>query len=89
MYIFSPFPRVLSYESPKATMQTKHQMVCTFKKIKNVHQLLIINPKRYIYCCIATKRRTCNVIACASGVGFFRPKSEIPKTRARTRGERR
>ena len=29
-------------------MQTKHKMVCTFKKIKNVHQLLIINPKRYI-----------------------------------------
>lgn len=48
MFIFSPFPRVLSYESPKATMQTKHKMVCTFKKIKNVHQLLIINPKRYI-----------------------------------------
>ena len=29
--------------------------VCTFKKIKNVHQLLIINPKRYIYIYIYTR----------------------------------
>ena len=46
MYIFSPFPRVLSYESPKATMQTKHKMVCTFKKIKNVPPVTHYQPEK-------------------------------------------